>query len=310
MKIAVVGPGALGCLMAAYLSNKNETWLLDHDRNRAALLDRQGVILEMNKLVVKRPVRATSNPEAIGTADLILLCVKSYSIEKAILSTIPLAGIDSLVISLQNGIGHLPLLPGLLRDTRWGLGVTSHGATLAEPGHVLHRGKGLTRIGFLDKNEFAEKKDLMSRAASAFTEANIETETVPDILNHIWAKLMVNIGINALTAIYNCPNGALLESPEISVLMDRAVREGIIVAEQKGITFEQDPLATTRKVCGDTAANISSMLQDVRAGRKTEINSINGALVETAEKMGIAVPVNVDLVRKVKEIEANYNDFT
>ncbi|MEN8143086.1 MAG: 2-dehydropantoate 2-reductase [Thermodesulfobacteriota bacterium] len=310
MKIAVVGPGALGCLMAAYLSNRNETWLLDHNRDRAALLDRQGVILEREKLVVKRPVRATSDPKIIGTADLILLCIKSYSIENAILSAKPLAGTDSLIIPLQNGIGHLSLLPRLLRDTYWGLGVTSHGATLAAPGHVLHRGKGLTRIGFLGEDGPAKKKELICRAASALTEADIETEIVPDIRNHIWAKLMVNIGINALTAIYDCPNGALLESAEISALLEKAVQEGIVVARQKGITFAQAPLAITRKVCQDTAANISSMLQDVRAGRKTEIDAINGALVNAAEKMGIGVPINKELVRKVKEIEAKYNDFT
>ncbi len=310
MKIAVVGPGALGCLMAAYLSNKNETWLLDHDKNRAALLDRQGLILERNKLIVKRPVRATSDPNNIGTVDLILLCVKSYNIEKAILNAGPLVGTDSLIISLQNGIAHLALLPGLLRDTRWGLGITSNGATLAEPGHVLHCGKGLTRIGFLDEVEQAQNMDLMSKAASSLTESNIETEIVPDILKHIWTKLMVNIGINALTAIYDCPNGDLLKSTEITGIMEKAVREGITVAEQKGIIFEQDPLATTHKVCRETAANISSMLQDVRAKRKTEISSINGALVDIAGKLGIATPVNEELVCKIKKLEAKYHDFT
>lgn len=310
MKIAVIGPGALGCLLAAYLSNKSETWLLDHNRERASLLKRQGVILERGNHAAKMAVNVTSEPKAIGTADLILLCVKSYSIENAIPSAKLLAGKDSLIISLQNGIGHLTFLNKLLRDTNWGLGVTSHGATLAAPGHVLHRGKGLTRIGFLEENGTAENKDLLARAAKALTEATIETDIVPDIRNHIWSKLMVNVGINALTAIYNCPNGALLESTEISALMDQAVLEGIIVAEQKGIVFEQNPLAITRKVCGDTATNISSMLQDVRAKRQTEISSINGALVDIAKKIGIAVPVNELLVRKVKEIETKYQDFT
>ena len=311
MKIAVIGPGALGCLLAAYLSNKNDTWLLDHNRDRAVLLDSQGVILESGNQVVEMAVNVTSEPKAIGTADLILLCVKSYSIENAIPSAKLLAGKDSLIISLQNGIGHLSVLTELLGDTNWGLGVTSHGATLAAPGHVLHRGQGLTRIGFLEEDGKAEKKDMLTtRAATALTEATIETEIVPDIRNHIWAKLMVNIGINALTAIYNCPNGALLESEEISALMDQAVLEGITVAEKKGIVFEQDPLAVTRKVCGDTATNISSMLQDVRAKRQTEISSINGALVDIAEKIGIAVPINEQLVRRVKEIETKYHDFT
>ena len=310
MKIAIIGPGALGCLLAAYLSPKNETWLLDHDRNRAGLLDRQGLILEKENRVVKRPVKATSDPAVIGTADLILLCVKSPTIAKALHNARALAGTNSLIIALQNGIGHLSVLPELLGGISWGLGVTSHGATLVAPGHVLHRGTGLTRIGFLLKNDGTDHSEQLSRAASTLTDAGIETATVPDIQNHIWAKLMVNIGINALTAIYNCPNGALLESAETMDMMEKAVREGIAVAEQTGITFAHPPLATTRQVCRDTAANISSMLQDVRKGRMTEIESINGALIDTAKKMGISAPVNEELVRKVKEIEAKYNDFT
>jgi 2-dehydropantoate 2-reductase len=312
MRVAVIGPGAMGCLLAASLCDANKVWLLDHDPDRAALLDQQGLILEKNGLGKNFRISVTVDPQLIGPVDLILLCVKSGKVQEALQAAKPLFNQDSLLLTFQNGIGHLPLLPKILGDTTWGLGVTSHGATLTGPGHVLHKGQGLTRIGLppesFSRNDKSRKK--LALAAQTLTAGGIETEPVSDILNHVWAKLLVNIGINALTAIHNCPNGALLESAETMAIMKAAVLEGKNVAEKIGITLAADPMQVTREVCRATAANISSMLQDVRAKRPTEIDAINGALIRQGAELGLATPVNEELVRKVKELESNYHDFT
>ena len=312
MRVAVIGPGAMGCLLAASLCDANEVWLLDHNPDRATLLDQQGLILEKNGLSKNCRVSVTVNPQLIGPVDLALLCVKSGKVKEALQAAKPLFNQDSLLLAFQNGIGHLPLLPEILGDTIWGLGVTSHGATLTGPGHVLHKGQGLTRIGLLSesfrRNDKSRKK--LALAAQTLTGAGIETESVSDILNHVWAKLLVNIGINALTAIHNCPNGSLLESAETITIMKAAVLEGKNVAEKIGITLADDPMQVTWEVCRATASNISSMLQDVRAKRPTEIDAINGALIRKAAEIGLATPVNEELLRQVKEIESNYHDFT
>lgn len=312
LKIAVVGPGAIGCLLGAYLAQVHQVWLLDHNPNRASLLNQQGLILEKSNSRINCQIRATTDPQLIGPANLVLLCVKSGDTEEALLAARPLLDQDSLLLPFQNGIGHLSILAEIPAHISWGLGVTANGATLAGPGHVLHRGQGLTRIGLVpgpdSSNERLMKK--MAVAAAIFNNAEIETELVPDILNHVWSKLLVNVGINALTAIHNCPNGSLLQSPEKTAIMEEAVREGSRVAAQIGITLADDPLLITKKVCQITAANISSMLQDVRAKRTTEIAAINGALIQKASALGIPTPVNDELVRKVRAIEDKYHDFT
>jgi 2-dehydropantoate 2-reductase len=312
MKIAIIGPGALGCLLAASLGKAHQTWLLDHDPDRAARLNRQGLVLEKKGSTKKVSISASADPRDIEGANLVLLCVKSHRVTKALQTALPFFGPDTLVLALQNGIGHLAVIPTLLHGIPWALGVTAQGATLAGVGHVIHRGEGLTRIGQLPK-VFAEPDSIekkITRAAATLCSADIATEAVPNILDHVWSKLLVNTGINALTAIYNCPNGALLESAETLDLMKAAILEGKAVAEKSGVSISGDPLTTAREVCRATSANISSMLQDVRAKRPTEIAAINGALIKMAEEFDLPMPTNRKLVAKIKEIESNYDVFT
>lgn len=312
MRIAVIGPGAMGCLLAASLNEVHEVWLLDYKPNRAAIMAKQGLSFEKNGRVKNCRVNVSADPQLIGVVDLALLCVKSGKVEEALHAAKPLFNQDSLLLTFQNGIAHLPLLPKILGDISWGLGVTSHGATLTSPGHVVHRGQGLTRIGLppelSNSNDKARKK--LALAAQTLTVAGIKTEVTPDILNYIWAKLLVNVGINALTAIHDCPNGVLLESNETAEIMKAAVLEGKQVAEKIGITLVDDPVQITKEVCLATADNISSMLQDVRAKRPTEINAINGALVDKAAALDLPAPVNEELVRRIRQIESKYHDFT
>lgn len=315
MKVLVIGPGALGCLLAAKLSRKHEVWLLDHDPARAALLDDSGLFLDEGGASTRHIVRATAEAALVGPVDLALLCVKSRKVADAVKAAGSILRRDTLLLALQNGIGHLEVLPGLCRTFCWGLGTTTHGATLIGPGRVLHRGSGPTWIGLpsvLPRDDIAAQpscRKSLSLTAEVLSEAGIPTEVVADILPRLWHKLLVNVGINALTAIYDCPNGALLDDPAIVERMEAAVREGIVVAEKIGVELDPEPLAGVRAVCRATATNLSSMLQDIRAGRPTEIEAINGALVRLAGEVGVPVPVNVELVSKVLELERNFHVF-
>ena len=299
MKIAVIGPGALGSLFAAGISRAadHDIRLLDHDAQRAARLDNK-LLLNENGRELVCPVRITAEVRDIGPVDLVLLCVKSADVTDALARARPLLDANTLLIPFQNGIRHLDVLhatPFLVA-----IGVTAQGATLLSPGHVRHGGSGLTRINFLKpQSDRALKK--LNNAVHLLNSCGFKTEISPNILSHVWAKLLVNVGINALTAILNCPNGDLLKEPA-RTRMIAAVREGAAVAKTMGIELPTDPVAITQQVCRDTAANISSMLQDARRGKTTEIEAINGALVVEAGKLNVAVPVNEELVRQVKEL--------
>ncbi len=309
MKVVVIGPGALGSLLAATLSRSEkdfDLWLLDHRRARAATLADQGLILEEGKQRYHVKVQAVADASEIGgSADYIFLCVKAYDTRRSIQQAHPLFSEKSLLLAFQNGIAHLPILKEFCKNYRWAVGVTSQGATLVGPGYVRHGGRGITRLGFLEPPSPPALAQLYD-AAALLKKAGFEAEVAPNIVEHIWNKLLVNVGINPLTAILSCPNGKLLEIPTAETQLEAAVLEAASVARAKGINIVPDPVALTREVCRATSNNKSSMLQDVLNERPTEIDAINGAVVLEAHRLGIPVPVNEKLVREIKNIERGY----
>ncbi len=302
--IVIIGPGALGCLLAARLGveGRDTVWFLDHNPGRAALLARQGVRLAEAGRTSRVAVQATTNAGQIGPADLVLLCVKSHDVATSLGQAQPLLGPATLLISFQNGISHLDLLTVDPGQARRAVGVTAMGATRTGPGEVTFGGAGLTRIGYQAPAD-QRGDQLLTQGAAILTAAGMATEAVPDILSQVWAKLLVNTGINALTALFDCANGRLLHIPEARQLLIAAVGEAEAVARAKGVSLSEDPVAHTLEVCAATAMNISSMLQDIRNHHCTEIDAINGAVVKEARRLGLSAPVNEELTRRVRVLE-------
>jgi len=302
-RVAIVGPGALGCLLASALCRMNgDIWVLDHDSQRAALLQHSGLTLERAGHLEHFPIQATADAQRIGPVDLVLLCVKSPALARTLPSLPPLLTKNTLLLAWQNGIGHLPVLLGAELPGAVALAVTALGAHLVGPGRVRFGGAGATSLGFLGQTpQWAELA--LQEAAELFRVAGLEVRVEADILAQVWNKLLVNVGINALTAIHNCENGRLLENGKALALMRAAVLEAASVAQAKGIAIAPEPVARTIAVCQATAGNISSMLQDVRGNRQTEIEAINGAVLEEAKRLGIPAPVNAQLFSAVKSLE-------
>lgn len=312
MRIVIVGPGALGSLFAARLrlGGTHDLCLLDHDPQRAALLNEQGFLFEEDGATHRLALRVTTDPAGIADAELLLLCVKSTAVASALARLRDHWPPGALLLAFQNGIAHLEPLAALPSACLWGLGVTTEGANLRAPGQVRHGGHGLTRLGFLSPQPERVMQQLAA-ATAAFTAAGLTAELVPDIRDRLWAKLLVNVGINALTALHDCPNGMLLELPAARERMIAAVAEAAAVAAAEGVALAGDPVAMTLAVCRDTAANISSMLQDVRRHRPTEIAAINGAVVAMGERRGLATPVNRELTAAIKALEQGFTpDFS
>jgi len=179
-------------------------------------------------------------------------------------------------------------------------GVTAHGSTLLGPGAIRHAGQGATVIGPL----IPRKDDRMEKIRAAFQQAGLETVVDDQVMSLIWGKLMANIGINALTAITGLTNGELLHHAETETLLEKAVQEAEAVARAKGIALkEKDAVAYVKSVCRTTAANRSSMLQDITRGNPTEIDVINGAIVAEGLQLGVETPVNQVLTLLVRTIE-------
>jgi len=305
MKIVVVGPGAMGCLFAAFLSKvEKEVWILDKDKERAERINKQGIIIEGVSGNWQANVRVTCNLDEIKTADLIIIAVKSYDTHQASLSIKPIVSEETTVLTLQNGLGNIETIGEVLGQERVVAGVTNQGAYVIKEGHIRHAGKGETIIGRIDGRMSLE----LRRIRDIFNQAGILTKISKDIKGLLWSKLIINVGINALTAITRLNNGRLIEFEGTRRILREAVTEAIRIAKRKRIKLiYDDPLAKVEAVCEATKENISSMLQDVLKNKRTEICSINGVIVRLGQELGIPVPVNSVLLDLVKTIEASYN---
>src|SRR5208337_3136611 len=155
---------------------------------------------------------------------------------------------DTVFLTLQNGLGNEEVICKKIDRKKVMLGVTGHGATLLRPGHVRHAGWGKTFIGELD-HRITERA---LRIAQMFCNAGIETEVSPNIHDQVWGKLLVNVGINALTALTGFKNGQLLDYPETARLMEKLVHEAAEVARRKGAHIEEDPIEKVRKAAAAT----------------------------------------------------------
>lgn len=313
MRIVIVGPGALGSLMAARLflfqqkadsadNTVTSLHLLDYRPERAALLQENGLFLEQRNQIVHCTPYITSKPDVCVEAEVLFLCVKSTAVSQALDGIRPYLSDKTLLIAMQNGIGHLEQLARLSGST--GVGVTSEGATLTGLGHVRHGGSGRTLLGLFGSS--SRDGLVLAQVASLLDCAGIHAQVTDNPLKHVWAKLFVNVGINALTAVHGCLNGGLMQLPDAMATMEKAIKEAEQIARALDIPIEADPVQMAFFVCKATAKNASSMLQDIRQKRVTEIDAINGAVIAEGERLGIPTPVNAELVRQVKKLEASY----
>ncbi|MDF1614315.1 ketopantoate reductase family protein [Desulfurivibrio dismutans] len=311
MKLVVVGPGALGCLLAArlHLAGTCHVQLLDHRPQRAAALNRQGIILEEPGAAPSPPlpIPVTTDPGGIIHADTAVFCVKSFTLPQALASAKPFATPKTIFIAFANGIGHLEEMRRLSDCCLPVLGICTAGATLLAPGRVRVGGQGSLTLGYAVNPATPAGPAGPNGAApllpiaQAFRQAGFDTRLSNDIDRELWYKLLVNVGINALTVLHDCPNGRLLEIPAARRLMAQAVSEAAAVAEASGISLNIEPLAMVEEVCRRTATNISSMLQDIRHHRPTEIMAINGEIVRRANILGMTAPANEELTITVKQ---------
>ncbi|MFA6609524.1 MAG: 2-dehydropantoate 2-reductase [Candidatus Omnitrophota bacterium] len=309
MKISVVGPGALGCLIAGLLKHrtKEDIWLIDKNPERARHIREDGVKVEgmSGPFTVKVPVSA--DPKEVGACDLVIICVKSYSTEEAAKEIKDLVSDKTCVMTLQNGIGNAQILNDQFGPEKVIVGVTNHGSTLRDVGYVKHAGRGETIIGRADGKVLGTIRD----AANVLIKAGFETKVSKDIDSVVWSKLVINVGINALTAITHLNNGRLIEFDGIRDIMRAAVQESVKIVKRKRVKLSyDDPIQKVESVCKATAPNISSMLQDVLSKKRTEIDFINGSVVRQGKALGIATPVNEVLTGLVKTIELSYGEVT
>ncbi|MGZ3524868.1 MAG: ketopantoate reductase family protein [Thermodesulfobacteriota bacterium] len=303
MKTAIIGPGAMGSLFGSLLTRAGkEVWLVGNREEQIDRICSVGLTLEEKGKTQIVPMNATPDVTSVGKADLVIFFVKTYDIEEAVSDALVLEKEDTIFLTLQNGLGNEEAICDQVNPGKVMLGITGHGATLLEPSHIRHAGWGKTFIGERDHRI----TDRALRIAQMFCEAGIDTEVSSNIHDQVWGKLIVNVGINALTALTGFKNGQLLDYPETARLMQNLVSEAAKVARGKGAQVEGDPVEKVKKAAEATRENRSSMGQDFDHRRKTEIDAINGAVVREAQILGIPVPFNQAITDLVKAIEKSF----
>ena len=305
MKIAILGAGAMGSLFGAILAEGgHEVWLLNRWKEHVDAINAHGLhILGVSGERWVRNLRATTLAAQVGPSDLVLVFVKSTVTEVAVSQSRALFGPHTVALTLQNGLGNVEKMASVLDKSQIIAGITAQGSTLLGPGEIRHAGTGGTFIGELD----GTISPRIQAVAEAFNRSGIETQITDNVPGLIWGKLLVNVGINALTGLTGLKNGQLLDFPETEELLEMAVQEGFRIAQARGIQIPYaDPVSHTKEIARATAGNRSSMLQDVMNRKKTEIGMINGAIVREAMGLGMEASVNRLLMNLVTVLEKTY----
>jgi 2-dehydropantoate 2-reductase len=305
MKTAIVGAGAMGSLFGALLSEAgNDVWLYDVWQEHVDAINASGLQIEREGVRRSVRIKATTSPEDIGQNELVILFVKSTQTQKASAVARQLAGKTGLVLTLQNGMGNADVIAESIDPTKILAGTTSHGATLLEAGGIRHAGVGPTTLGAWTTS--AAGLQSAQRVAEFFTTAGIETQAVDDVHSVVWNKLLINIGINAITALTGIKNGQLLDLESTRDISRTAVEEAMAVARAVNVRINEDAVKHVLEVAQATATNRSSMGQDVDNRRQTEISTINGYIVQEAGRHGLDAPVNRTLTALVETLQYHY----
>ncbi len=304
MKVAVVGIGALGCLLGAYLGDGGDVILIGHWPEQVATIRQSGLWLENPDGSRTHHMPAiTQNPDEVGLVDVALVVVKSRQTRDAARTVAKILKPDGLAITLQNGLNNCATLREILGQSRVTVGVTAQGATVLGVANVRHAGHGPTYFG-RDSTLGPAQLDCLPHVVELFNQAGLQSHLMENIDGLIWGKLAVNAAINPLTALLRVPNGFLIEHESLIEIMTKAANEVADVAHAQGIVLPfPDAAEQALRVARATAGNRSSMLQDVDRGVPTEVEAICGAVARVARDNGVYTPVNVRLCRLVRKIE-------
>lgn len=302
MRIAVIGPGAMGILFASRLFDAGaQVALIDRDASRASLLAETGVTLVEGTISQTRRINILTPNAPAAPFDLAIVLVKANATPSAAETAAAILAPEGVALTLQNGVGGGDILAARLGRGRVLVGSTAQGATLLETGKARHGGAGQTAIGALDEGA-GRRVDIVDLLSSAGLTAMWEDAILPVV----WRKLAVNCGINPLTALLGCKNALIASDENARALSTAAVREVAAVARSLSIDLGPDAelCAHVLAVAERTGQNRSSMGQDVDRKRPTEIEFINGAVARIGRENGVATPVNETLAALVRALEA------
>ena len=302
MKVAILGSGAMGCLFGAAFHRAGEdVTLVDVSAAHVDAINARGLELDTRAGVELLPIPARLPAAATGPFDLVVVFTKTFHTQAALEGLAHAIGPQTHLLSLQNGLGNDRRLAGFVADDKVMVGASMLPSDLVGPGKVRSHGEGYSRL----YPAFGGDPVMAERVAEALTRGGLPAQLDPQIHAAIWSKAVFNAAMNPLCALTRRTPGFLGASTEARATIRAVVAEGVAAAHANGVMIDPQPIHDLTQVSmTDHADHEASMLQDLKAGRRTEVDAINGAIVEAAEAQGLAAPVTQTLWHLVKLEEA------
>jgi 2-dehydropantoate 2-reductase len=309
VKVCVVGAGALGCTIGGTLTEGGtDVWLIDSYKEHVDVMNAIGLRMRDGDTERTVKVNARTTCAGIGPADLVIVLVKSFHTRKAVEDAAPIIGKNTMVMSVQNGLGHEDIIADVVGREHVLAGKTYAGGVFLGPGHVRATTRGKeTIIGEID----GSLTERVQGVAKEFNRAGLLTTVSDNIMGVIWDKLLVNVATGALSGITRLTYGGLYSIPEVEQCATAAVAEAIAVAQAAGVKLSSDEPreAWVKAAEGLPPEFKASMLQSLENGSVTEVDFINGSVVRLGDKCGVPTPVNQTLVACIKGIELSLTAY-
>lgn len=294
LKVAVMGAGAVGCYFGGMLARGGHDVVLIARPQHVQAIDRDGLRMQTTTFDEQVRLSASSDAAAVQGADLVMFCVKSGDTESAGRQILPHLKPDTLVLCLQNGVDNADRLRSVLPDHAVAAAVVYVATEMAGPGHVKHHGRGDLLI---------EPSASSEAVAQALIAAGVPTDISPNVRGALWAKLILNCAYNAVSAIAQLPYGKTVQGEGVTDVMRDVVAECLAVAKAEGVQVAGDAHVAVGKLAASMPGQMSSTAQDLARGKRTEIDYLNGLIVQRGEALGIPTPANRVLWALVRLME-------
>ena len=302
MKIAIVGTGAMGSVYAAlFASAGHEVWAIDTWREHVEAMRDRGLRVEGASGDRTVRLHASSDAREAGACDLVILATKAMHVAKAAASIPPLLKAGTPVLSIQNGLGGPDTAASVLGRERVMVGVVGgFGASMRGPGHAHHNGMELVRLG-----EFGGPiTPRLKQVEQAWKSAGFRVKVFDDIDQLVWEKLLCNCAYSGPCGIAERTVGEVMNDPDLARVSAACAAEGFAIAKKKGVKLGfDDPVAYVRDFGSKIPNARPSVLLDLMAKRKSEIDVINGAIPRVARELGGEAPVNEAITILVRDKE-------
>ena len=306
MKIAIIGSGAMGSLYGGLLAESGQdVYFIDVFKEHVDAINKNGIcIVEDNEERYIKNVKAVTDSKEINKkVDLAIVFVKSTLTDIAVEGNKSIIDDNTTILTLQNGIGNIEKINKFVDKNQIIVGTSANGASFVEPGKIKHSGNGGTVLGEIS----GEITDRINEIHNIFNIDSLGGAVLSEnVMSLIWEKLIVNCGINPITALTGLKNGELLDNEESLRLMDKVAEEAINVAKASNINLSFEDASHIKNVAKATAENTSSMLADILNKRRSEIMNINGAVVRIGKELNVDVSVNEILTNLILLKEKSY----